>query len=74
MHAVAFGTNYETPFLHCCIDLTKAVAWKRSVRGDRNCYLVKIDVRGLTGSQRGGYSQISARDTLVRLAARASHS
>ena len=57
MHAIAFGSQYATPFLHCTKSLAVAAQKLRAAR-ERGAYLVKIDLVGLSGSQpelrRGG--------------------
>lgn len=50
MHAIAFGSNYTSPFLHCTKSLVVAVA-KLHKSGQAGSYLVKINLAGLSGSQ-----------------------
>ena len=50
MHAIAFGSNYRSPFLHTTKSFAVAVSKLNSSR-DRDSYLVKIDLVGLSGSQ-----------------------
>ena len=52
MHSIAFGLNYTSPFLHTTKSLQKALERLRSTR-DEQAYVVKIDLVGLSGSQRG---------------------
>ena len=49
MHAIAFGSNYDSLFLHCTKSL--AVAVKKLGMARPGAYLVKIDLHGLSGSQ-----------------------
>ena len=50
MHAIGFGSNYTSPFLHTTKSFAVAVSKLNSSR-DRDAYLVKIDLVGLSGSQ-----------------------
>jgi hypothetical protein len=51
LHAIAFGSKYMSPCLHC----TKswAVTVQKYLVVEANAYLVKIDVVGLSGAQPG---------------------
>ena len=55
MHAIAFGSNYRSPFLHTTKSLAVAAKKLHDSR-DANAYMVKIDLVGLSGSQRGLHS------------------
>lgn len=52
MHAIAFGSKYMSPFLHCTKSWAVAVQ-KCLAAKEANAYLVKIDVVGLSGAQPG---------------------
>ena len=52
VHAIAFGSKYASPFLHCTKSWAVAVQ-KCLAAKEANAYLVKIDVVGLSGAQPG---------------------
>ena len=52
VHAIAFGSNYASPFLHCTKSWPVAVH-KLLAAKEAKAYLVKIDVVGLSGAQAG---------------------
>ena len=51
MHAIAFGGQYTSPFLHATKSLATAVKKLRDAKGGGKPYIVRIDLTGLSGSQ-----------------------